>query len=39
MARIAASKHLAKLHSVKGGIYLRKLEPPRPQRIVSLDGD
>ena len=39
MARIAASKHLATLHSVKGGIYLRKSEPPRPQRIVSLDGD
>lgn len=39
MARIAARKHPATLHSVKGGIYLRKSEPPRPQRIVSLDGD
>ena len=39
MARIAARKHPATLHSVKRGIYLRKSEPPRPQRIVSLDGD
>jgi hypothetical protein len=38
MARIA-SKHLATLHCVKGGIYLRQSEPPPPQRIVSLDGD
>ena len=32
MARIAASKHPATLHSVKGGIYLRKSEPPRPSK-------
>jgi hypothetical protein len=38
MARIAARKHLATLHSVKGGIYLRKAEPPPPQRIVRLTG-
>ena len=38
MARIGASTHAATLHSVKGGIYLRKSEPPRPSRIVSLDG-
>ena len=32
MVRIAASKHPATLHSVKGGSYLRKSEPPRTSK-------
>ena len=39
MARIAARKHLATLHSVKGGIYLRKSEPPRsPKNCIAGRG-